>query len=155
MEADELAVVAGFLSSDVVHVAVFVAQFAEGEDGEGGVAGWFAGGRGMGLGLGAHFVGEVGRLDGLVAALAPGGEGEVIDEVALAGGGGLEFFVVGTEKFEEAGLGFAIEEESFGEVTVFQGVSGGLGLAARGPGAGGFSGIGLVGRAFAFGDWHT
>ena len=46
VEADELAVVAGFLAADVVHVAVFVAEFAEGEDGEGGVAGRLAVGGG-------------------------------------------------------------------------------------------------------------
>jgi hypothetical protein len=75
----------------------------------------------------------------------PGGQDELLGEVELLDGLGVEFFEVALG--EEVVVGGVLRRKQWGlrSEAVFEGVEGGFGFAGGGAGAGGFKGIETVG----------
>ena len=89
---------------------------AEGTEGEGGAKG--GGGGGVGGVLGGDFAVEIDGLEGDDATLTPGGDGHAVDDVEFGFGGGAVGGDVGIEEGEEAGFGFTLDDDGFGEHAV-------------------------------------
>ena len=129
--------VEGFEEGEVTESAVvlaFVGRFiamgeglgmglvlAEGAEGEGGSEG--CGGFGVGGVLAGDFAVKIDGLEGDDATLAPGGDGHAVDGVEFGFSGGAVGSDVSVYESEEAGFGFTVDDDGFGE----QAVGGSLG----------------------------
>ena len=117
-EVAEGAVILTFVSHFVavgegLGVVIVVAERAKGESGaEGG------GGVGVGGVLAGDFAVEIDGLEGDDAALAPGGDGHAVDGVEFGFGDGAVGDDVVIEEGEEAGFGFTVDDDGFGEHAV-------------------------------------
>ena len=89
---------------------------AEGAKGEGGAEG--GGGCGVGGVLAGDFAGHVEGLEGPDAELAPDGDGHATEGVGLFLIGGVVVGNEAVEKGAEARLGFAGDDDGFGEHAV-------------------------------------
>ena len=162
-----LAVVGGLETVDIFAVMAANVEVLEGEHGAGG--GVMDEGV---LRLAGDGEVDAGGIDGDGAGETPAGDGHVLDEVALDGGGGEELVVTGAEEGFETVFGFAAEDDELGEEAVRArgrrlarlglpgqgltirlrgrgGVKVGVAFAFGGAGAGGFLGAGAVGCEFA------
>ena len=172
------AVVGGLETVDVFAVIAATVEVLEGEHGAGGgVISVRKGGDEGVLRLAGDGEVDAGGVDcyaagGDGAGETPAGDGHVLDEVALDGGGGEELVVTGAEEGFETVFGFAAEDDELGEEAVRArgrrlarlglpgqgltirlrgrgGVEVGVALAFGGAGAGGLLGVGAVGCEFA------
>jgi len=103
-------------TADVVEVAGLRSEVAESEGGLGVVV--FAGHGGLGYSL-AELVADGGVFETPRAELPPAGYGHGFDQVALDGGGWLEFLLERAEQADETVFGFVGEDDGSGEKTVF------------------------------------
>jgi hypothetical protein len=85
----------------------------------------------------------------------PGGQDELLGEVELFDGLGVEFFEVALGEEVVVGGVLRRKQRGLGSEAVFEGVEGGFGFAGGGAGAGGFLGVETVGGGSGvdFGCW--